>query len=302
MDYQRSEYRVGIVVLISLVVGIGFIFSITNIGKLFHKEHVYKIRFEYLDGLKESAEVYYTGFKVGMVGKISLSQGREGGALVWVDVDESVVLRADDHASIASQGLLGVKLVDIVAGPPDAPVLGANDVLVGEKAPSLKEILMTANKIADNVNRAVTVIGDFFSGTKLDYSIQSALKKISATLDEIKAASSNISAISESGREKLDNLFDKADRVMTTVDGMFVRNQPKIDRTIDDVSRMSHYLADRMDKLSEHLGQVVKRLNDLSANKDKDISETIDNLKKTSENLKAFSREIEGAPWKLLRK
>lgn len=302
MDYQRSEYRVGVVVLISIAVGIGFIFSITNIGKLFQKTHVYKIRFEYLDGLKENAEVYYTGFKVGSVQKIALNPGVEGGAIVFVSVDESIVLRAQDHASIASQGLLGVKLVDVVSGPPEAPPLSSHDVLVGERAPSLKQILMTANQIADNINKAVTLVGDFFSGTKLDYSIQSTLKKIAVTLDEIKSASSNISAISETGRKKLDLLFDKADKVMTTVDGLFVRNEPKIDRTIEDMSRMTHFLSNRLDQLSDHLSQVVKRLNTLSANKDKDIAETIDNLKKTSENLKAFSREIEGSPWKLLRK
>jgi len=302
MDYSRSEYKVGIVVLVAVVLTVGFIFSITNIGKMLQTSNRYTIRFEYLDGLKENAEVNYAGYKMGLVKEIRLDLSEKGGALVVVEVDESVRLRAKDRASIATEGLLGVKLIDIVPGPWGASLLDRNDILEGEQAPTLKNILASANKIAGKITEAVTVISSFFGGTKLEHSIQSTLEKISKTLDKVEVAVSNVVTINGGGKKGIKKLLEDEALIAGRLTKLVNVNSPKIDRSVADLEATMKILRPRLDAITKEIQVVSEKLANVSEKKHKALMSTIDNLKSTSANLKTFSAEIKRRPWRLLRK
>ncbi len=86
-------------------------------------------------GLKEGASVTYRGVEVGTVENISFSDTAVQIQLRFTRSD--VPLRAGDQVRIASLGLLGDKIVDIVPGPVSARALNHADTLGASPADSL---------------------------------------------------------------------------------------------------------------------------------------------------------------------
>lgn len=86
-------------------------------------------------GLKEGASVTYRGVEVGTVENISFSDTAVQIKLHFTRSD--VPLRVGDQVRIATLGLLGDKIVDIVPGPVSARALSHADTLGAAPADSL---------------------------------------------------------------------------------------------------------------------------------------------------------------------
>jgi ABC-type transporter Mla subunit MlaD len=86
--------------------------------------------------LRDGALVTYLGVPVGTVRKMDLSSGR---VVLTLGIQRSdVVLRQGDSVRIHTQGLLGDKVVDIVASKDRRPVLAAHDTLFGRDEPGVR--------------------------------------------------------------------------------------------------------------------------------------------------------------------
>lgn len=86
--------------------------------------------------LRNGAMVTYLGVPVGSVRSMDLSSGR---VVLTLGIQRSdVILRQGDSVRIHTQGLLGDKVVDIVASKGRRPLLTAHDTLFGRDEPGVR--------------------------------------------------------------------------------------------------------------------------------------------------------------------
>jgi phospholipid/cholesterol/gamma-HCH transport system substrate-binding protein len=138
------EMKVGAFVLSGLVGAGAIIFLIGDNRSLFDSKVVYHTQFDDVQGVKPGSTVRMGGVDIGAVSKVQYS---EDPSHTLIDVELSVVrreaqrIREGSRASIAAKGLLGDKMVSIVAGPPDRPPIPEGGAIQTEPAQDFTQAL-----------------------------------------------------------------------------------------------------------------------------------------------------------------
>jgi phospholipid/cholesterol/gamma-HCH transport system substrate-binding protein len=82
----------------------------------------------YAEGVREGTRVTYRGVDVGSVKRLAFDTS---GVAVDLNLHQPVPLRTSDSIAQRTMGLLGDRVLDIVPGPPSAPLLPDNGFLPG---------------------------------------------------------------------------------------------------------------------------------------------------------------------------
>src|SRR5262245_46783201 len=154
-----SDLRVGLLVLAAIVILVVFIMSITGDISPFARRMTVRTRFKAAEGLKEGDEVRVAGKRVGKVDEVKLgdvpADPNEKNILVTMLLDQSEVrglVRADSIATLAQQGFLGDRVIDISPGTTAAaPVLDGGEINSAPQA-GLSEVFQGANDILVQFN------------------------------------------------------------------------------------------------------------------------------------------------------
>lgn len=86
----------------------------------------YRINFRGpVSGLSKGGEVQFNGIKVGEITRIALDRADPNLVVTDITVEEGTPVRVDSVATTASQGITGVKYVQITPGTPSRPLLRA---------------------------------------------------------------------------------------------------------------------------------------------------------------------------------
>src|SRR5689334_20340130 len=111
-----KELKVGAFVLAGLSVVGALIFIIGDSRRLFERHAEYSIVFKQIQGLGRGSPVRMGGLDIGSVAEVQYGENAKDDRIyvtVSVATSESVRIREDSVASIASKGLLGDKMVII---------------------------------------------------------------------------------------------------------------------------------------------------------------------------------------------
>ena len=227
-----------------------------------------KISVEFKDvaGLDAKSAVRLAGVRVGRVGKIRL--GKDGQAIVDLEVDKDVDLRQGASASIANLGLLGDKYVELIPGPVGGPALPEGSVLKGDQPVSFDQI------------------------TRLARDIELDVKSISKNLSQ--------SLGGPEGEERLRTIVDNVKIITEDLRVMVASNRGNVDSTLAnfrEFSGMMTQLVDRIDKLvasnTSNVTQGIANIREISQK----LETTADNLNQITGRIK----EGEGTVGKLVQ-
>ncbi len=145
---------------------------------------------ESVTGLHLDAAVTYRGVEVGRVKSIALNPDNLQQVILILDIDDSVPVREDTVAILASQGVTGIAFINLEGGSADAPLLQARP---GEayprlrSGPSLFVRLDTAiSELLPNLNSVAAAFGELADEpTRASFkSTMANLEQVSATLAE----------------------------------------------------------------------------------------------------------------------
>lgn len=157
--------RLGIFIFLGTVFLVISIFLLGNKGKLFSQTIEIKTYFDQIEGLKPGAPVRLSGYDIGSVKGISLTEGKAGRVEVVMIIDIALkkFIRIDSQAAVETEGLVGKKIVTITAGSPDAA-----EVVDGAKIPSKNPINIAAiidetQSIMHNINSLSKDFSDIFN-------------------------------------------------------------------------------------------------------------------------------------------
>ena len=139
MPAERSQFalqvRIGAFILSGLLVFVAIIYLLGAQARYFERKYDLTVEFVEVGGLIEGATVRLAGVQIGRVTAVTLPE--QPGAKVRVTLTIarrfSERIRRDSEARIATQGLLGDKIVEITLGSTDVPALKPGESLVSSE-------------------------------------------------------------------------------------------------------------------------------------------------------------------------
>jgi phospholipid/cholesterol/gamma-HCH transport system substrate-binding protein len=150
-------------------------------------------------GLQEGANVRFTGIDVGAVNKLEILT--DSRVLVEISLDRKVTefIKKDSRATIASQGLMGAKLVIIMPGSADEKSVEQGDNLPSLEPVELDDILkerkisgerisaVSANliSITNKMERGEGIFGKIFTDTSFAYNLSRTSQNLRMLSDQI---------------------------------------------------------------------------------------------------------------------
>jgi phospholipid/cholesterol/gamma-HCH transport system substrate-binding protein len=152
---------------IFVIAGLGFllllIILIGNQKNLFRSTIKLHINYSNVAGLQEGAFVRFAGINVGSVDMIDIINDSTVRVDISIQKRIKKFIRTDSKASIASDGLMGDKLIQLVPGSDDAQVIAENGELVAVNPLDMDKLMSKVGKVGDRVESIVNNI-DTLSG------------------------------------------------------------------------------------------------------------------------------------------
>ena len=165
---EKAKFiKLGFFVLAGLAFFIFAIFYIGGQQNLFTNTIVIYSDFETVSGLSEGSSVRYSGIKVGTVESISITGINKVTVAMKIKSSEKEFIKTDSHVLIASDGLVGNKIVNISQGGASTPEVKDGDFLPSEKPAEIQDIIESLNestkdaqKVAQEIAEIVTKVND----------------------------------------------------------------------------------------------------------------------------------------------
>jgi len=237
MAQEKSiEVKVGVLILVSL--GILAAFVLIMGGLSFEKTYTVYVDFDNPGGLQSGAPVRIAGVKVGKVselafmgGKIDPRTNRRTLVRAKLSVEQRVKesIHEDADFYVTTQGVLGEQFLAIEPGSPQKPVLAENTIVKGIDPPRLDLFLAKAYELLDTTMTGIRnnreLISDIATNTA------GLLKGLNTVLTDNRERINRTVA-------NLESLSAEANTLTVHARQQYVDN-PKIQRTIDNVDRLS---------------------------------------------------------------
>jgi len=216
---KGQKVRLGVFVATGLAVLIAA--TVVLAGRKFTEQlDTYSIRYSNkaasFSGLSVGSDVTYSGIKIGRVESLAVARDDVSVIEVGISVAHATPIAADSTASLGTQGITGMKYIDISRGSQSAKLRQP-----GDRIPPGESMI-------DNLSARAQSIGE-----RLD------------------ALLVNLQAMTGTTQQKsLDKVFERVDSVLAETSGILVDNRPTIaailqnaQQVTEDMTTISHNLA-----------------------------------------------------------
>jgi len=147
----KKNILLGFFVLVGMILFIVGIFQVGSKNEMFQKTFPITAKFTNATGLKAGSNVRYNGVKVGIVKSVVLIND----TLVQVDMlierNKRAYILTNAIAAIASDGLMGDKIVNISAGKNGGEPVHDNDLIQSNNPLNTDQVLATLSQSNENI-------------------------------------------------------------------------------------------------------------------------------------------------------
>lgn len=171
---STRNIRLGIFVLAGLLFLMLMLYLIGRDQNMFGHTFVIKARFDNVQGLVPGNNVRYAGIEAGTVKKLDILSDTVIEVTMIIDKKIKPFIRSNALASIGTDGLMGNKVVNIIASAPNAALIKEGDILQVREGVEMDEILQTLNR----TNNDVAVIAENLKSTIMRINNSTALWKL----------------------------------------------------------------------------------------------------------------------------
>lgn len=229
---------------------------------LFGGRDVYYAKYNDLAGISRASPVLYNGAKVGQVVSIRLMDDSAGTWLVSLQIDNKTLrVTKGSMAEIYSSDFL-TRAIRIVPGPGEVAHRG--DTLRSGSEASITDALnqqidpikRKVEGMMVNLDSVVTALQAVFN-VQAQQDIDSGLKSLRGTLENLERATGRLDALLASESEGIRSTLDNLNKLSTTLAG----NSTELDRIFANADSITTALADgRLKKMLADLGEVSGQL------------------------------------------
>jgi len=331
-----SYFKIGIFVISAIVIGVlgvvvlgaGAIFQKKNIAETYIDESV--------QGLDVGSPVKFRGVPVGRVEDISLTSAAYRTRLQYVLVRMSIssnmfqfplnnprspelraALDRGFRIRIAPQGLTGVAYLEAdyldpernpslqIDWQPDYPYIPSarsritqlseaverilrnfSDIDISQLSQSLDKSLVAMSKLAESAN--LDKIGGQASGLLQELRATNRQITLLVSNPDLKNAISDVSA----GAGRARQIIERAEKPVN----QFLADMPQATDSLNRLVKRLDAVASDLPQTSAELRQTIQRMNRLIASQQRDIEQTMGNLRAISENMKEITESSKKYP------
>jgi phospholipid/cholesterol/gamma-HCH transport system substrate-binding protein len=258
---MRSLVKVGIFATVCLIIVAVLIWKIEDLNPFAVKGQRYDAVFPSVAGLDDKASVRVAGVRVGRVDGVGLRGTR---ARITLALDKPLPLTQGTTARIANLGLLGEKYVELVPGPPGAPPLPENAVLMGTTPPGFDEAMEKINNIGTSIQKLTGSL----AGEDVGESLNRLINDVQLTSAEIRAlvaenranvasAVGNFDQMSATLARELPRLAGQMDRTLDQLAAVIQENRGNLNASMGNVRELTDKLQTSADNLNQISGKIA---------------------------------------------
>jgi ABC-type transporter Mla subunit MlaD len=310
---MSTEAKVGVFVIASLVV-LGSAIYFLRATQTVRGQVPYRTHLRYAGGLAPGASVLFGGIKVGQITAVRPAAEDPTRIEITFDVKTGTPVNEKSTAQVGTVSIMSSPALSITTGSNDARRLNAGEVVPSQEAVSLEEITRRVAVVAESANALMTTLGrevpiltgetrkllanlNEISGPRNQKQIERILADLNALLAR---ESPKIAQITD----QIGKLAQHADSVVSSVEPVVAN----VDRTVTNVNKTVDALRagvtkdlDELERTLHDARALLASVGDVVRNNEGDVTETVRNLRVTSENVRALSESIKQRPWSLVR-
>jgi phospholipid/cholesterol/gamma-HCH transport system substrate-binding protein len=299
MSALTRNVRVGLMFLIGLVLLIGALYFIGNRQNLFGNTIKIQAEFEEVNGLMKGNKVRYSGIDVGTVSDVRILNDSIVLVDMVIDAEATSFIRTNALAAVGSDGLMGNKILNINASKGEALYIKEGDVIKSVTPLDTDEIMRTLSRTNDDMSmiaqnlKSITqkiedenMVWNLLSDSALALNIKNTVRNVdytSAELTNISRTFSQVAKDVQDGKGTVGKLL-KDTSFIERVDNALLG----IQNVSDSLNRLTGNISDITDDIKAGKGAAGRILKDEQF--DKDLTETMENMKKAS---KALEEDLE---------
>lgn len=291
---MKSLAKVGVFATLCIIVLGVLIWKIEDLNPFSVEGQRLDAIFKSVAGLDDKASVRIAGVRVGRVDGVGL-EGNQ--ARITLALDKPLPLTQGTTARIASLGMLGEKYVELVPGPPNAPPLPQNAVLIGTTPPGFDEAIEKIN----NIGASIQQLTGSLAGGDIGGHMNRMFEEIRLTSAEIRALVAanranlgstihNFDQVSATLARELPRLADQMNRALDQISAVVAENRGDLKGSMGNIRELTEKLqtsADNLNKISTTLasgqGTLGKLINDEEAYNE--VISTLDSIQGGVETL-----------------
>lgn len=219
-----------------LLIGFWLAFGLSH--KVYN--HYYAYFNESVNGLSIDAPVKYNGVTIGSVNSIQLNPQNYNQVKLILDIDDTIKVKTDTRATLMSQGLTGLTIINLTGGSPAAAILPINEHEPYAVIPTTPSLSVRLDSMVKDLSNAMLSLSKDLRET-LSPQNRENLQHILANLEQTSKNSATASA-------ELPMLLTKLNQTSSNLSQQAL---PQLTETLNSVQRFSQ----NMDHLSEELTQ-----------------------------------------------
>lgn len=285
---SSNNWKLGIFVTVGILLFITTIYFIGVNRNLFGSNFALRSEFKNVSGLKQGSNVRLSGINIGTVSKINFISDSLVLVKILIRKDVQKYIKTDAVASIASDGLMGDKILIITPGPQSNTIVKDNDFITSYKTIEIDDILSSVKQSTDNAKTITNELVEF-SGKMNNKN--SLLTKIMTNKDFASRIDKTIENLQLSSRElaKFTSLMNNKNGFASKI----FTDKKWSDNIESSISNLRNS--------SQEINRFTTKLNDknnvfsqLSSNDSlaPSIEKTLRNLEKSSDDLIQFTSKI----------
>lgn len=254
-----SRARVGFLIFVGILAFSVGIFFIGEKTQLFSRAFYVQVNFSNVEGVKPGANVLLSGYNIGTVTSITLTDEADSIRLLMrIDYKIRSFIKTDSKAEIKQEGLVGNKFISIGIGSPDAPQVPDNGFIHGVPPFALSSFADNFISIADTVKMVSNEINILLRRLN---SGEGTIGKL-FTDEEFYDRLIGLTTETEEGMRTVTRQIDRlSDRLSEGMDA-FNSIALKVDTTMGHTVRITDHTASLLGKIDEGEGTLALLLQD----------------------------------------
>ena len=260
---RAAKLRVGIFVLVAVLAFLGTIYALGARARLFESRYTIYADFTQVAGLAEGATVRLAGIQIGRVSAITLSSEPGGKVRVTMSVARQYAnrIRKNSIARIATQGLLGDKIVEISVGTAQTPPVQAGEVLATQDP---FEITDAVAQSADTI-KSVTALAESLRKTAETLNQTGLIEDASAVVKTARGLADSLGKDASATLKSARGVTERAGRLVDQVEQgrgwahTLLYEEPEALRRLNTVIASTQALLDRVERGEGALGVLTSR-------------------------------------------
>jgi len=299
---MKTEAKVGAFVLICAAILLFAVYRVSS-AQLRGARVSYKSYLRYAGGLDPGADVLFGGITVGAVTAVRPDAKDPTRIEILMDVKLGTPVNGKCVARLGSVTLVTNPVISISTGANDAPRLPPGSVIPSEETISVDD---EERKIAALADSAHTLMDALQTDVKDAHELIGHLNEMTDKPNQQRVAGILANADSMLARTspKIDQISDQLVQLTNEANRVIAKAGPAVDSINTAASNANQTITSLREPTQADLIEVKQTLAELQAQmraKDQDLTYTLENLRRITDNLNELTESVKERPWSLVR-